>query len=320
MIDYIHITKYLNNEDKVNTDDLRAVAVYDSGWSKYILQGCKELEVWVNYNLHILKIKGSIAYYHQGHNFTFDNRSFVEAINRIEILLDCDLWGAVINEFEFGTIIQVEYKPKEYIQRHRESKGLTMNEIPKYKGLFRYYEDKYVSLKMYDAGRNIKHKQNLDMRKKIEVAGWNPDCNYLKWEIHYKRPQQLLDKGNEMILSDLVNPIWNDRFNADLLEQYKRLTPTKSMRLATDKKDCSSADIVIQELAEKEINNGGTLQEIKKRLYKRISLYPEYLFSLNDKKARKRQIKSCLDKLQFEENSKWDLYDKLSKKIEVDSS
>lgn len=320
MIDYIYATKHLCYKDTFSKDHLQLEATYISGWNRYSLQGCKELEVSINDNLNIMKIKGSIAYYYQGHNFVFDNQNFVEAIEYIAKLLKCNLWDSEINEFEFGTIIQVDSKPKEYIQRHRETKGLTMNEIPKSKGCFRYYEDKYVSLKMYDSGKNIKHKQGLTMRKIIEDAGWNPESNYLKWEVHYKKPHLSLNKGVGLVLSDLVNPKWCNRFKLDLLEQYKRLIPMKSIQLPNDKKECSSADIAIQELAEIEINDGYTIPEIKKNLYNRINNYSKELLSDNDKKARKRQLKNLLDRLRFEDKSKWDLYYILFEKVNPNTS
>lgn len=315
MIDYISITKHLSNKDTLNYSHLQLQATYNSGMQRYYLDGCNKLEVHINNSLFLLKIKGSIAYYYQGHNFIFSNIEFVEAINYIGKLLDIDLWDSMVEEFEYGIIIQVETKPQQYIQKHRESKGLIMNELPKSNGCFRFYQDKNVTLKMYDAGKNIKHKQGTPMKKVIEDVGWNPNYNYLKWEVHYKRPHFVLNKGVGFSVAFLVNPKWVSIFKADLLAQYKRLIPMKSIIMPTSKTDLTSADIVIRQLAEDRINQGQTLNEVKKELYKNISLIPDNLLTINDRKARKRQIKSLIEKIEEEDNSQWDLFDKLSEKI-----
>lgn len=315
MIDYIDITKQIESKDTINLAHLQFEASYNTNWSKYFIKGCRQLEVWINSNLAQIRIKGSIPYFLQGHNFTFNNKLFIEAINTLNRLLKCNLWNATVKVFEYGTIFEVSTKPREYIQRHREKakEGLILNEKANDKGHFRWWNDKDVKLKMYDAGKNIKHKQDLPMKKILENEGWNPQGNYLKWEIHYIKPHLTLNKGRAMILADLVNPQWTKNFKEDLFFQYQRLTPLKTIVLPIDKKDISSADIVMLELCETYINEGYSIQEIKKKLYNRINTFK--LLSKSDKKARKRQINHLITKLSESKTSEWDLSDTLSEKI-----
>ena len=189
-----------------------------------------------------------------------------------------------------------------------------MNDMPKHKGCFRFYEDKNVYLKMYDAGKNIKHKQGTTMKNIIKEVGWNPYGNYLKWEVHYKKPHIVLNKGVALYAADLVNPKWTSILKADLITQYKRIIPMKSIKQPTNKANLTSADIVVRQLVEDKINQGQTLKEIKKELYKSISTLPDCLLNINDKKARKRQIKALIDKIEEEDYSKWDLCNKLLEK------
>lgn len=98
------------------------------------------MEVWINQYLYIVKIKGSIPYFFQGHNFNFSNKSFNEAIKYLNNVLNCNLWDATVNALEYGIIFEVPAKPSEYIQHHRErsQERLTCNEKSKDKGGFRW--------------------------------------------------------------------------------------------------------------------------------------------------------------------------------------
>ena len=62
MIDYIDITKYFENKVTINFAHLQLEATYNSGWKKYVLKGCTHLEVWINKQLSLVRIKGSIPF------------------------------------------------------------------------------------------------------------------------------------------------------------------------------------------------------------------------------------------------------------------
>ena len=225
----------------------------------------------------------------------------------------------MIETFEYGVIMQVPKKPKEYIKRHSSipSEKLTLNEKPKDKGNFRWWEDKNVCNKMYDAAQNIKKKQGLQRKEILKESGWNPERGFLKWEAHYLKPE-ILNHGKGLLLADLMKPYWENVFKEDLYVQYKRLIPMKSLITPTNKKDLSSADIVMLALAEAQINAGENLQEVKKMLYDKINAIPEGVLSKADKDSRKRQIKSLFDKLQESPESEWDLSEKLEKALKAE--
>lgn len=316
MIDYIQATKHLSDKDRLFLGHCRLEAEYSSGWQKYWLQGCEKLEIWYNPSLNWMRLQGSIMYYWQGHNFTYDKKGFVAAIDHIIKILHISIWDAMIETFEYGVIMQVPKKPKEYIKRHSSipSEKLTLNEKPKDKGNFRWWEDKNVCNKMYDAAQNIKKKQGLQRKEILKESGWNPEEEFLKWEAHYLKPE-ILNHGKGLLLADLMNPYWENVFKKDLYVQYKRLIPMKSLITPTSKKDLSSADIVMLTLAETQINAGESLQEIKKMLYDKINAIPESVLSKADKDSRKRQIKSLFDKLQESPESEWDLSEKLKETL-----
>lgn len=319
MIDYIKATKHLQGKDKPFLGHCTLEANYSSGWARYYIQGCEKLNIWYSNSLNFLKIEGSIMYYWQGHNFTYCRKEFVLAIKHISTILQVNLWDAMIEVFEYGAIIEVQSKPKEYIKNHTAEvkEGLTMNEKPKDKGNFRWYEDKNVSLKMYDAGRNIQHKQGLKRKGIIKESGWNPEGEYLKWEVHYLKPE-VLNHGKGILLADLMNPNWNDIFKEDLYLQYKRLKPMKSILTPTKKSELTTSDLLVLELVESSLNGGKTLQEIKKLLYARINSISDEVLTKADKDYRKRQIKALLEKVQEEPESKWDLSAKLEEALKFE--
>lgn len=319
MIDYIQATKHLSDKDRLFLGHCRLEAEYSSGWQKYWLQGCEKLEIWYNPSLNWMRLQGSIMYYWQGHNFTYDKKGFVAAIDHIIKIIHISIWDAMIEAFEYGVIMQVPKKPKEYIKRHSSipSEKLILNEKPKDKGNFRWWEDRNVCNKMYDAAQNIKKKQGLQRKEILKESGWNPEGEFLKWEAHYLKPE-ILNHGNGLLLADLMKPYWENVFKEDLYVQYKRLIPMKSLITPTNKKDLSSADIVMLALAEAQINAGENLQEVKKMLYDKINAIPEGVLSKADKDSRKRQIKSLFDKLQESPESEWDLSEKLEKALKAE--
>ena len=318
MIDYIKATKHLQSKDNLFLGHCTFEAGYSSGWKRYSIQGCEKLDVWYNPLLDTMRLEGSVMYYWQGHNFTFNKRGFFSAIKYIGTILKTDLWDAMVEVFEYGVIMEVQTKPKDYIQHHKASpnEGLTMNERPKDKGNFRWYDDKNVSLKMYDAGRNIQHKQGLQRKSIIEESGWNPEGDYLKWEAHYLKPE-ILNHGKGLLLADLMNPNWENVFKADLYLQYKRLIPMKSILMPKDKKDLSTPDILVLDMVEKAINEGVGIQEVKKMLYNRINSISDDTLTKADKDSRKRQIKTLLAKVKEEPESKWDLSAKFEEVLQV---
>lgn len=320
MIDYLEATKQLKPKDKPFLGHLHHEASYQSGWDKYLLNGCRSIEIWHNKPAGIIRIKGSLAYFYQGHNFFFTNRQFVEATNYLNDILHLNCYDSMVDIFEYGQILEVKGLPRNFIQNHRErpKSGLLLYENPKDRGNFRRWEAPEIRLKMYDAGKNIQQKQNKEMQKLIQAGGWNPKGNHLKFEAYYKKPEALLNRGRAIMLADLVNPNFNKIFRADLYNQYNRLMPMGIIKLPENKKDLTTQDLLMIVLADANLQEGNTLQEVKKMLFNRINAIPEEVLTDADKKARKRQVSSLLGKIQTTPESKWDLTDKLKAALELD--
>ena len=319
MIDYISATTSFDDKDTILFSHLQQEAAYNSGWDKYYLQGCERLAVWVHPALRLLRLEGSVAYYWQGHNFAFNRQQFFAAIDYIKGLLRVDIWQATLNAFEYGIIIEVQMKPKEYIQhKYAESKEkLTLNEKGKDKGQFRWWQDNLVKLKMYDARRNILMKQGLHRQDIIGEAGWQQAGEYLKWEAHYIKPEAL-NHGKGLHLYQLVAPDWQPIFKEDIYLQYKRLIPMKNIITPSRKKDLTTADILLLTMAEKAVNEGQTREELKKILYAKINSISDNILTKSDKDYRKKQIRDLLTKIEEAPNSIYDLSEELAKALAAD--
>lgn len=304
MIDYLKAEKHFGYKNTIYLGNCRKEAEYFSGWDKYTLKGCKDVDVWVNKELEIMKFGCSVMYFMKGHNFIYSKEEFTEGINLIGSLLHINLWDAYLDELEFGTIILTPKTAKQYIQNHSPGKNLQNETDSPY---FRQWKSKNIRLKMYDAGRNIHHKQGKSMKAIIREEGWNPDENYLKWEAHYFKPEKHFTRGIGITIADVMQPEWGCLLQEDLLNQYKRLKPMKTLINPNNKKDLSSIDIALLLLVEKGINEGKSIPAIKKALYEKINSFPDEVLSQTDKNSRKATIKKSLEKIQESEISEFDI-------------
>lgn len=316
MIDYIALNKHFQDKDKPFFGHCQEIAAYRSGEIKYNILGCRPLEIYWNESLHRLRLKGSLLYFIQNHNFTYSDSLFREAVEYLEGILYCSLWDSNVDEFEYGTIIEVEKSPKEYILHHfTNEKKLSESKNQKSENFLRRWEEPNVSLKMYDENRNIKLKQNKSEIEYLRQAGWNPELHYLKWEAHYKRPHLIFNGGSFLKLADLLNPAFQERFREDLLYQYSRLSPFRTVIPPENKKQASTDGILLLTLAETLLNDNIPLPKMKKLIYTKINSFPDSVLSPDDKGARKRQIRPLLKRLEESDTSQWDLLEVLKEKF-----
>jgi len=314
MIDYIEVTKHLSNKDTINLGHLQYEAEYASGLHKFFVNGCRNMELQYNPSLGYIRLKGSPLYFIQGHNFTWNKQSFTEAIKYIEKLISLNLFDSTVDKLEYGKILKIEAKPQRIIAGHLAGKGLTMEEKSRDKGNIRYFNDSNVSLKLYNAGTNIQHKQGLTMKGIIQEAGWNAKDNFLKFEAHYRKPHISLNNGKGFSLSDMLIPSFERTLKSDLYNQYQRLEKMKSLEIPSSKKELSSGNIILLALAEIAINQG---KDIKKLIDNYIRAIPEEILNQEDKKARRKQIKSMLGKVHSSDINEFDISDQLADALKI---
>lgn len=318
MIDYIESTIFCD-KDTLNTSYLQLEATYPNGCKRYSLMGCKKIELFWNETNKILKFKGSIAYFMQGNNFSSDKRTIFEGIEYISKLIGIKLWNSMLDVIEFGVIFSIgENNPKDFIKHHiPDEASLTQEDKGKDKGNMRRFNDNVVSLKLYNAKSNLQCKAGTDWKAIIRQAGFNPDDCFLKWEAHYLRPE-CLNHGRGIYLYQLQQKEWLHLFRSDLYEQYLRLKPMSTIELPTNKKDLSAIDIMAMTFAESKINEGTTLEDLKKILYNKINSIPDEILNKSDKDARKRTIRTTIAKIKESPESDYDLSGLIQQALEIE--
>lgn len=311
MIDFISATKCMN-KDSPNLSNCKWISTNKSGWERLELMGHKPMKVLWHPDNGLLKIEGSIPYFVQGHNFTFDKCGFIDGINHLQSLLDVELWDAYLNEFEHGVIIQVEGKPSDYIKYHSALKPSKLKECinGNNKGEGKWWEGGTINLKMYNPKANFHHKVGLKQR--TDIAGYNPSMNYLKFEAHYNKPH-LLNGGRGLIVEDLQKDEKLSMLDSMLLTQYHQLEPMKTLLKPNDKGELKYQALITMKLVEVLLNQGFTISQAQKEVYRFMDEFK--CLSKPDKDKRKQTARKVFKSLQVSEQSEWDLTEKLEEAL-----
>lgn len=305
MFDFIHLEINIDCKDTMIFANMQQVAAFASGYDKYIVHGLKDMEIFVNRNTNRMRVKGSLPYWQQGHNFTFSQNAFVEAVQQLNSYIPhVNLWQSRLLAFEYGVIMQVEQQPKEYIKNHTTNdKGLIEEVRAKDRGFFKWWENKAIKLKMYDVNHNFSTTNKLEYKNKeaAEAAGWDKSKYWLKFEGHYLNPE-LIEGGKGAQLWQLDNTEFLNNLKDSLYMQYKRLEPVKETVL-TDKPQTN--ELVMSTI----IDNFADKETIKKLVYAKINQNPT--LSKSDKDQRKRTFKKMLEGVGEKQISRYDLSAKL---------
>lgn len=300
--DYLEATSSLGKESPC-LDYLDHEASYSSGWEKFIYEGCKEVQIWLNPNAEKLKIKGSIPYFIAGQNFKTFPEDFSKGILHLSEVLDMDLNKAEVNVFEFGTTLETPFPVSGIFSSHLKIQGMKTRSFDYGK----YFEDKVMILKLYDANKNLKNKLSRHEREKLSsLFGYNPLANYLKIESHYKQPA-ICFKNRHISIKDLLEPQFQTICKEDLLTKYKSIMKASSIELK-NKKQITSATIPLLVLKEFESLLPCKVYDLIK---KRIKDIPKEILTNDDKKSRRSQIRANLKKIESVKPCKYDISDLL---------
>lgn len=314
IIDYIAIHQYLESNTKPILDRFSLEWISRSDTESYLIKGQKSIKITYNPKSRKFTLEGSIMYFMQGHNLTFDRDLFINGIEHIGKLCGINLFDSVVDAFEYGVIIHTDKTPKEIIANHNGGNGLIEFASPKYKGYFKYFEDSSVRIKMYDVGRNPINKLGRSITEIVSEIGWHPKHNHLRIEVHYK---QAHNTYYGLLLKDIITQEWQELFSQDLIRQYKRLQPRKSITRPSQKTDLLPINLILFKYIECLINKNKTKDDIKRDLYNDINSYPDEVLSKSDKDYRKLQLSKFLDKVIVDNTSAWDLSEKLAKLTEI---
>ena len=303
MIDFISATKCLY-KDSPNLSNCKWLSVNLKGEEIYELMGQKPMKVIWKPSEKLITIKGSLPYFLQGHNFSFDKNCFIESINLLQSLLGIGLWDAWLNEFEHGVIFPIDGNPIDYIRNHSTPKRSKLDACinGKDKGNGKWWKGSACDLKLYNPKSNLKNKVRI--HKRTDIESFDPKENYLKFEVHYSQPHKLND-GRHLLIEDLQTPYWQNHLGELLLEQYKLLQPMKTLVKPTDKVGIKFQELVTMKLVEVEMNQGKTIHEIQKEMYRFMDEFT--CLSKSNKDKRKATARRVFGGLKESEISQWDL-------------
>lgn len=302
--DYLEASKSLG-KDKICLDYLDHEASYSSGWNKFIYEGCKAVEIWLNPEADKMKIKGSIPYFIAGQNFKTGPEDFINGITHLSEVLNMDLKEAEVNVFEYGTIIEIPFSSREVFTSHLKIKGMKTRSFDYGK----YFEDRVLKVKLYDAGKNIKDKLTKDERLKLASSfGYNSFQNYLKIENHYKKPS-ICFKNSFIQVNEILKPEFQTICKNDLVTKYRSIMKSKTIELK-NKKQLTSSTIPLIILKEYESLLPCKAEDLIKQKIKAI---PAEILTREDKKSRRRQIGYNWKKITSDSPCKYDVSELLIK-------
>ena len=300
--DFIEISQS-QDKDKPCLDYLEWQYSSRNGWEMYHIEGSRNMEIFISQDQ--LRIKGSLPYFTSGQNFYSGINDFRNGIDFLCDSLKLDLKMAEVNCLEYGTILEIPFKPKEIFLSHTGIQGMKKRTFDN--GI--YFEDKVLKHKLYNAGINIKQKLSKQERMNLMPLGYDPKANYLRIENHYKKPS-IAFKKRDIQVRDILEDSFQALCREDLFNKYQSIMKTRQVRIQ-DKKNLSSATIpllILKEYAE-------FLPERPEDLIReRIKAIPEEVLSKNDKKSRLRQVRQNFKKIESKESSPYDLSEILKNK------
>lgn len=126
------------------------------GWQQYQLEGVCPLKVQYKAELQELRIKGSIPYLCRGHNYLAGASDLREAMEYISQLIGMNVYGGVIDVFEFGQFVNTPLPVNVMLANHTRLPGFVargyLNQSIK------EFDSSALRVKLYDAKRNFSHK------------------------------------------------------------------------------------------------------------------------------------------------------------------
>ncbi len=171
----------------------------------------------------ILKIKGSLPYFSQGHNIYFSQEKFNDTIEYISDVLQLDITRFKVNEFEFGGVVKSSHDFSTIKNNHH---SLNKKDKIREHENWKMFVNNLLWLKMYDVNSNVKKKVKKLIRDSLREEGkLIKNINYVKIEMVYKNPEQYFKR--QMSVTDLQSPAFHALLLTDLENNYAQLTNPK---------------------------------------------------------------------------------------------
>ncbi len=317
MNDFVKIRKHLTGENPGFSycEKKAFVSVGD----KYITQSYtlkrqySEIGISMNEATGQLTVKGNFPKFWQGHNLTFSYPELRKSLEYVSDVLNIDLFPAEVLEFDHSAIVCTLLNPMHVFQNHIRIAGHETK--PQKHGKYFVRAGQQV-LKMYDAGRRLKQIHSKANREAIlKTIGFDPALNQIRIEKKILKPGNYFKKI--ISVNELLKPQFISQCDIELMETYGKIKKLGSIQIPDSKKELSAAIIPLIVARELEELYGFDFAELVKQ---KISSIDNSILSKEDKKARRRQIKTNLDKISCKGVNPYDLSEPLAKSLKMASA
>jgi len=310
-LDYIEITKFLD-KDKPNLEYLQREALYPNA-ERYSFQGCRKIEIWNFPERNQLSVKGSIPYFLNGHNFHSSLDDWKEGLDYLSSCLNLNLYSALIEAFEFGTIQEIPFPENAFLRNHVKIQGMEAKEyLLGHIITGKEFISPSLKVKLYDSSRNIRNKLDKPLQEEISrLWGWNREKHYIKLENHYRKPEAYF-RGN-LYVNEILSSEFQQTLQMELYKTYQKIMKTGNAILPEKKADINAGTIPLIILKELESIYHFNSEEMLKAKLKEI---PEEILSPADRKARMKILRENLKKISITGKSEFDISELLEAKIQ----
>lgn len=246
-----------------------------------------DLDLYLNERTHWLTIRGSLSFYFQGHNFRCDAKDLKAGIEFLSSVVGANLFGGYVEKFEVGALIETSHKPQQIFTTHTGIKGMK----PKPYEFGKWFEDKVLRVKLYDAGKRMKQTIDKGIRNQLQAdCGYQPNANYVRIENHHKKPEIRFKQPVRVV--DLVSERFQETVKLDLLQTYQSIVKTPALILPEHLDKPSTSDLYLMALQEVAMQHGLNVEERINNLLRNCQNLTK-----EDVKARRRKIKADLGRV-----------------------
>lgn len=249
----------------------------------------KELNVFYYPEYNKIEVAINIPYFLNGHNYSISLKQEKHVVEYISSVLGTNMFKADADQFEYSALFEIPFNFKKIQYSHIRIKGMVTTSFEHGK----YFSNRNVQHRIYDAQRNIKNKLTKQEREELaETTDYNEDKYYLKIENRYKRPEIAL-KSRGILVENLFQEEFNQLCKNDLMEKYQSITKMGGVDI-TSKKQLSSEGLYMIALKRLEEISGINTEQYLKETIKSFS----HILSPDDRKARIKQVNKNSQKIQ----------------------
>lgn len=312
MNDFVKIRDFVTGSPDFSK--VEEVASYTRGinvWTEYqIKKNHNPIKLRLNESSGEMDIKGNVGFFWNGHNLSFPNSEFIEAIDYLSQLLSIDISKMKLVEFDHSALVKLDQSPQSVIMNHLFIKG---HETKPQKAGKYFLKPRVQLVKMYDATRRIKQIYSSTLRKDILLqSGLVDGSNLLRFEKKILNPHAYFK--SQLTVDDILKPDFISQLDNDLIDTYKSIMKTGLIKIPEKKKHLTSSTIPL--IIGKEL---GMIYDFDfdALMKERIREIPETILTKDDKKARMRQIKANLKKITSSGLSQFDITVALSNSLKM---